>query len=125
VSLVDVLALGALERAVMEVLWERGGWLTAGEINDALDARSRAYTTVSTIVARLWRKGLLERQRDGRAHAYRALESREEYAASVMEAVLGDVDDRLRVLGHFMRGLDATERDQVRRMLAGGSSGQR
>ncbi|MGI8777578.1 MAG: BlaI/MecI/CopY family transcriptional regulator [Acidimicrobiales bacterium] len=120
-SLVDALALGTLERAVMEVLWEGGGWMTPGEVSDALDTtQTRAYTTVSTIVARLWRKGLLERERDGRAHAYRAVQTREEYVASVMDAALGNVDNRTRVLSHFMQGLDRGERDQVRRMLAKG-----
>ncbi|MDP9418624.1 MAG: BlaI/MecI/CopY family transcriptional regulator, partial [Actinomycetota bacterium] len=35
----------------MEVLWDRGGWLTPGEVHEVLSAqRPLAYTTVMTIL---------------------------------------------------------------------------
>ncbi|MGH9135651.1 MAG: BlaI/MecI/CopY family transcriptional regulator [Acidimicrobiales bacterium] len=71
------LAMGELEGAAMDVLWDRGGWLTPGEVHEVLGAdRDRAYTTVMTILVRLWQNGRLERQRDGRAYAYRPVASR-------------------------------------------------
>ena len=43
---------GELERAVLEVLWDHGGWLTPGEVGTRLDL-DLAYTTVVTVLRRL------------------------------------------------------------------------
>lgn len=102
----------------MDVLWDRGGWLTPGEVHEVLGAqRPLAYTTIMTILVRLWQKDRLERQRDGRAYAYRPLQTEEEDAAARMGAVLTGVGDRTRALNHFLRALDSSDRAQLRRML--------
>ena len=112
--------MGELEASVMEVLWDRGGWLTPGEVHEVLAARrALAYTTVMTILVRLWQKGRLERQRDGRAFAYRPLDTREEYAARRMREVLTAATDRPAVLNHFLSGLPPADRAQLRRLLRG------
>ena len=112
------LAMGELEAAVMDVLWDRGGWLTPGEVHEVLATRRPlAYTTVMTILVRLWQKGRVERERDGRAFAYRSLHTREEHAARRMRELLADVTDRPAVLSHFLDGLPASDRAQLRRLL--------
>src|SRR4029079_5797141 len=65
--------LGQLERAVMERLWAADGPLTARAVQDGLATRDLAPTTVLTVLGRLERKGLVARERDGRAHHYRAV----------------------------------------------------
>lgn len=110
--------LGELEAQVMEVLWERGGWSTPGEVQTALASqRDLAYTTVMTVLVRLWRKGLLLRQRDGRAYAYCPVENREEWAARRMGELLQVAGNRSRALGHFLEALEPPERAQLRRLL--------
>ena len=111
--------MGELEASVMDVLWDRGGWLTPAEVHEALEpGRPLAYTTVMTILVRLWQKGRLERQRDGRAYAYRPTRTREEYAADRMGAVLAAAgQDRPLALSHFLEGLGAADRAQLRRLL--------
>ncbi|MDA8281937.1 MAG: BlaI/MecI/CopY family transcriptional regulator [Actinomycetota bacterium] len=89
------LAMGALEAEVMDVLWDAGGPLTPGQVHELMSAeRPLAYTTAMTILVRLWRKGRLDRQPAGRAYAYRPPRSREAYAASHMDEVLGATKDR-------------------------------
>lgn len=110
--------LGSLEAEIMEILWRHNGWLTAPEVHQQLNKnRNLAYTTVSTVLIRLWNKHLLERQREGRAQAYCAVMSREEFAAARMTEVLGRIDDRPGVLTRFVDALSASERAQLRRML--------
>ena len=110
--------MGELEAAVMDVLWDRGGWLTPGEVNEALrQQRELAYTTVMTILVRLWQKGRVERERDGRAFAYRPLQTREEYAAARMGDVLVAAGDRPKALAFFLQALPPADRAQLRRML--------
>jgi predicted transcriptional regulator len=115
------LQMGELEAMVMDVLWDRRGWLTPGETHEVVAARRNlAYTTVMTILVRLWQKGRLERQRDGRAFAYRAIQSREEHAAAGMQDLLTRVGDRPAALAHFVEALPVGDRDQLRRVLRGG-----
>lgn len=61
------------------------------ELQRALDD-SLAYTTVMTTLDRLYRKGLLERRKSGRAFLYRARFTREEFerglAGDVFEGLL-------------------------------------
>ena len=112
------LATGELEAAVMDLLWQRGGWSTPGEVHAVLrQDRDLAYTTVMTILVRLWNKGRLERQRDGRAYAYRPTQTREEHAASRMEDVLRAAGDRPAALARFLESLDPADRAQLRRLL--------
>ena len=102
----------------MEILWDRGGWMTPGEVHEIVSTgRPLAYNTVMTILVRLFEKGRLERQRDGRAYAYRSVQSREEYAAERMERLLEGAKDRPAALAHFVESLDAPDRAQLRRLL--------
>ena len=112
---------GELEGAVMRVVWEQEGWLTPAEVRQELPQGARlAYTTVMTVLVRLWKKGLLERQRDGKAFAYHALESREQWTARRMEELLSAVANPSEALTHFVRVLDRVDRDQLRRILRAG-----
>jgi predicted transcriptional regulator len=115
------LQMGELEAMVMDVLWDRGGWLSPGETHEVIAARrTLAYTTVMTILVRLWQKGRLERQRDGRAYVYRPTQSREEYIATSMQSMLKGVGDRPAALAHFVESLAPADRDQLRRVLRSG-----
>lgn len=63
-------ALGHLEREVMDVLW-RGSDLPVREVQARL-GRKVAYTTVMTTLDRLFKKGFVNRRREGRAFLYTA-----------------------------------------------------
>lgn len=68
-------SLGALERGVMDLVWERG----EVTVRDACArfGRTVAYTTVMTTMDRLFKKGLLTRRKVGRAFVYAAAASRD------------------------------------------------
>ena len=65
--------LPELERQVFDVV-RGGGRLSVNEVADKLTARERplAYTTVMTVLTRLWHKGYLARHQEGRAFLYQA-----------------------------------------------------
>ena len=109
-------SMGELERAVMDILWDQGGWLTPGEVHQRLQDPP-AYTTVMTILVRLCAKGRVERHRDGRAYAYHPVVSREQYLAARMEELLAHTRDRSAVFSHFLDGMDPADRAQLRRLL--------
>lgn len=111
-------ALGSLEAELLAVLWRSGGWLSAPEVHEQLSSvRPVGYTTVSTVLIRLWHKGHLERVRDGRAFAYRPLQTKEQFTAARMAGLLTGIDDRPVALSWFLKLLGADERAQLRRLL--------
>ncbi len=54
----------------MEVLWKRAEAMAVREVCARLDGETLAYTTVMTTLDRLYKKGLLRREKDGTAFVY-------------------------------------------------------
>jgi len=109
---------GELERRVLDVLYAADRPLTPGATHDRLSAtHAVAYTTVMTVLARLWRKDVLVREKAGRAYAYRPRASRAEQAAVRMQDVLAAAGDPARALTRFVDSLGPVERDELRRAL--------
>lgn len=80
--------LGDLQAAVMEVIWRRGS-ATVREVADELnETRSLAYTTVLTLVSRLFARELLAREPEGRGFRYRATKSRDEFLAQLSDELI-------------------------------------
>jgi predicted transcriptional regulator len=77
---------GALELRVMEVLWRRADGVTVRDLQP--DFPGAAYTTLMTTMDRLHRKGVLERQKDGRAFVYRPICSRDEFESRLVTRAL-------------------------------------
>jgi predicted transcriptional regulator len=112
------LGQGELEATVMDILWDDGGWLTAGDVLGVMsNKRPISYTTVMTILVRLWRKDRLLRQPTGRAFAYRPTLTREEHAASRMSEILVAVKDRRTALSLFAGNLTVRDQKELRRLL--------
>jgi predicted transcriptional regulator len=91
--------LGPLELRVLEELWSRD----AATVRHLVEAfPGVAYTTLMTTADRLFRKGLLVRERDGRRFRYRPRWSRAELhlrlASSAMATFLPDDQRALRPL---------------------------
>ena len=112
------LSLGSLEAKVMDVCWAHSA--TYFSVRDMLRELEGglAYTTVMTVMNRLYEKGLLRRRRSGRAWVYRTATSREAFAASAMSEMLNSVDDRRSALLHFIADLPNEDGDALRRLLA-------
>jgi predicted transcriptional regulator len=110
--------LGELERAIMEVVWAADGPVTGRAVVDQLTRdRPLAYTTVLTVMDRLVGKGMLGRQRHGRAHTYQAATSRAAYTAELMASVLGSSQDRSAVLLHFVEQIPPDQAEALRAAL--------
>jgi predicted transcriptional regulator len=99
---------GGLEQQVFAVLTAAGTALTPGQVRDRL-GDDLAYTTVMTVLARMLDKGLVTRDRAGRAYAYTAVVDQAQVAASQIHRLLDSRDDRAAVLTRFAGGLSAEE----------------
>ncbi len=109
-------AMGALESTVLACLWRAGSPLTPGEVTSAIEDPP-AYTTVMTILTRLWQKGLVSRETRGRAFAYQPLVTEAELAARRMRATLSATSDRQDALSHFVGALSKREERALRKIL--------
>lgn len=110
-------ALGELEARVMRVLWEAEKPLTVRETLSTLASeREFAYTTVMTILERLWRKGFLHREGRGRAYEYTAAVSEAEYTARLMHEMLAGASDRRAALAHFVGRMGGADEAELRRL---------
>ncbi|MCW2606983.1 MAG: transcriptional regulator [Frankiales bacterium] len=113
------LRLAGLERAAMDVVWHAQRPVTAREVAAGLADRGLAYTTWLTVLGRLERKGLLQRDKSARAHTYRPTGSRADHVAVLMEQALGQAEDRTAVLQHFARTMSAEDAAALRAALEG------
>lgn len=84
-------SVGELEASVLTALWERGPSSTPEVYEEVGKPRGLAYTTILTVLQRLFAKGLLERQSRGKTHVYEAALSREEFSERRAELLAGAV----------------------------------
>jgi predicted transcriptional regulator len=94
-------ARGTLEQEVIAALAAAAEPMTPAQVRDQLGA-DLAYTTVMTVLARLSEKGLVTRERVGRAYAYTAVRDEAEVTARQMQRLLDAGDDRAAVLSRFV-----------------------
>jgi predicted transcriptional regulator len=82
--------LGELQTEVMSIFWRRTS-ATVREAVELLNEHRRrkklAYTTVLTLITRLWQRGMLVREPEGRGFRYQAAKSR--------DAVIGELSEQL------------------------------
>ncbi|MDR0342520.1 MAG: BlaI/MecI/CopY family transcriptional regulator [Nocardiopsaceae bacterium] len=112
---------GALEAEVMAVLRAAQAPLNPGEVRLSLaasQAEELSYSTVVTIMSRLHAKGLLARERAGRAFTYTPVDDAS-LAASRMSQALDTGTDHQAVLTRFVSGLTGRDARLLRRLLAG------
>src|ERR1700716_2262358 len=114
--------LHELESEVMEELWRSGEASVRAvmeSLNDGAD-KQRAYTTYMTIMARLHKKGLLVRRREGKTDYYTPSYTRAEYMAERAQSEVAALVDQYGdvALSHFaqqMAGLDPARRRALQR----------
>lgn len=109
-------AMGALEEEVMAYLWSADCAASPAEVHQAV-APELAYTTIMTILTRLYEKGRLSRGQRGRAYTYEPVSSEAEHRAAKMQHTLVDAGDRGAVLSQFVESLDPQDVTTLRKLL--------
>jgi predicted transcriptional regulator len=101
-----------LELDIMKAVWDRSP-ITVRDVQAAIrPARNLAYTTVMTIMDRLYHKGFLNRKLESRAHLYEPAigyeEVRDDALNTLVESFFGGSRERLEEF------LQADEEEPVR-----------
>lgn len=105
--------LGSLQARVLQVLSKRGA-STVRDVVDALRGRF-AYTTVMTVLSKLYEKGLVGREQRGKGYVYTPRYSSEELRDRMARYLVDElVDDFGEVaLAHFASALDRLDRRRL------------
>lgn len=113
--------MGALEDEIMAYLWAAATPATPAEVHQAV-APDLAYTTVMTVLTRLWTKELLTREPQGRGFAYSPVRSEAQHRAEAMQTTLDSSADREAVLSSFVASLTRSDAKKLRNLLQGDPS---
>lgn len=117
-------ARGSLEQEIIGVLSAAAEPLTPAQVRTDLPDEL-AYTTVMTVLARLHAKGLVTRERIGRAFAYQSVPDDAAVTARQMQRLLDAGEDRAAVLSRFVEVLSPADEALLSgliRRIDGGSS---
>ncbi len=112
----SILDLAPLELECMNALW-RLSQATVRDIHGALaTTRPRAYTTIMTILDRLAQKGIVERQKAGRAWLYKAhLSADQARTHAVARLVEGFFQGSTEALASHLSSLSGSIQPNLRR----------
>jgi len=103
----------------MDVVWAQNRPCLVREVRDQLSyGRPLAYTTVMTVLAILHGKGVLRREKYGRAWRYWPAERREEHAARLMAELLRSGGDRDVILHSFVDRMSDDDLTAIRTVVA-------
>ncbi len=106
---------GELESAIMDVVWAGDRAYLVREVRERLSYnRALAYTTVMTVMNILYGKGVLCREKHGRAWRYWPSESREEHDARLMAEVLRSGGNEHITMMRFVERVSDEERETLR-----------
>jgi predicted transcriptional regulator len=109
----SALELSDLQLAVMRVVWDKGE-ASASDVQRALHrSRGLAITTVSTLLTRLEKRGLLSHRADGRTFVYRAKISERDVRRSMLSSLVDGLfrGDASAVVSQLLAAGDVTEGD--------------
>ncbi|BFV58588.1 BlaI/MecI/CopY family transcriptional regulator [Kitasatospora sp. CMC57] len=110
--------LGELENDIMTRVWQWNRPVTVREVlQDLRSEREIAYTTVMTVLDKLFRKGWLRREQVGRAYVYEPVSSREAYTAALMNDAWATSDNPAAALVHFFGLMSPEQREALRDAL--------
>ncbi len=114
--------LGALQLAIMRVLWEQRE-ATVASVHSALHAeRGLALTTIATMLRKMEAKGVVDHRAEGRQFIYRPLVPEHEIRSNM----LGELTERLflgdtaALVSHLLdaEGIEPAELDRLKELIA-------
>lgn len=81
-------SLGELEQKIMDIVWEQKNCSTRDVLIKIAEDKKLAYTTVATILQRLFDKGLVVRKEDKSGYIYSPKITKEKYSKSIAQSFL-------------------------------------
>lgn len=110
------------ELEILDVIWERGQ-ATVREVHEILSARKpMAYTTVLKLLQIMDNKGLVERDKNAKAHVYRAKQEQEQTQKNLVSDLLEKAfrGSALKLVQHVLetKPTSAEELKEIRKLIS-------
>ena len=116
---------GQLESAIMDVIWAGDRPYAVREVRERMTYRRPvAYTTVMTVMGILYGKGVLHREKHGRAWRYWPAEVKEEHDARLMAEALRSGGDHRLTIRRFLERVSDDELASLADAVGSVTSGQ-
>jgi BlaI family transcriptional regulator, penicillinase repressor len=123
------LDLSDLQLAIVRVLWDRGD-ASAAQVQQALErSRPLAITTVSTLLARLEKKGVVSHRTEGRTFIYRARVSEMDMRRRAVSGIIRNLfrGNPSEIVGQILseHGVSKEDLAQMRSLIDGARAADR
>lgn len=111
--------LGELEKQIMDIVWELNGCSTREVLTKLKKNRKLAYTTVATILHRLYDKGLLARKEKRIGYVYSPKLSKERYGKNIARVFLSKFIDSFgdTAIASFAESIDKLPEEKRKNLL--------
>lgn len=112
--------LGELEKKIMDILWLKGESLSVRAVTESLNRSSKkpyAYTTVMTILTRLFVKRIVTRTRHDRGFVYTAAQTRSDFFRTMSQNILEQLATHFgeTAVAHFVDGIEHVDPEQLKK----------
>lgn len=84
---------GPLERKIMEIIWNQKEATVYSVVEELSKEKKLAYTTVMTVMARLAKKGILKRKKEGKTYKYTPAQSKEKFIHQLVRNTISRMVD--------------------------------
>jgi BlaI family penicillinase repressor len=126
----EIHQFGELEADVMSVIWEKGQATVQDVLNVLAPRRNLAYTTVMTVMSRLAEKGVLLREKEGRAFVYRPAVPQDKAAGSLLRSLVRRLYDGAtgKAIAHLLEmeeNVDDAELERLEQLIRARREGRR
>ena len=107
----------------MAILWTSRMPLGVAAVSERIQGdKTLAYTTVMTVLVNLYKKGVVDRAKRGKAYLYWAREGQDKLARGLFDRLVsgyydGKVDDFFAAFLRYRQDLSATELSEMKRQL--------
>jgi BlaI family penicillinase repressor len=111
-----------LEMQVLSVLWARGA-STVRDVMDVMpDGKTRAYTTILSVIQVMEKKGLVSHVNEGNAHVYQARVSRQQVTGPLLRGLVRQIfgGSTASALQHLLaeERVSREELDEIKQIIA-------
>lgn len=112
-------SLGKLEQRIMDIVWEQRSCSARDVLVTLSNNKKLAYTTVATILNRLYEKGLLKRVENKSGYIYSSKLSKEKYTKNVATSFLKNFINSFgdTAIASFAQGIDKLPQEKRKYFL--------
>lgn len=111
----EFITLGELEARIMEIIWQLKSASVRDVLNKIKGKKKPAYTTIMTVMARLYDKGILRRKAKNDAYIYQAVQDKQSFfvatSKKIINSLISEFGEDVAVAGF----IDAVEKTNLKK----------